>query len=360
MTEAAGERRDGKVMTEKNRKDDNFIPEPTAKEERGQEAAGASGKAEGQSAERPDLVLVVRPLGEGGEANASAASFGESAENTEKAESAEKRAERRVGKRVPMHATVVDKRGEKIGYIREGTLYDGFGNVQGEFGLSQGVVTLYYGQAKKGYVDRNDNILSTSDEYIATIRYPRRKIFAVILCALAIAALITGVATFTALRKSEPYAPTIFVCDSSKAEWEQDKDIGVFYNQKFGDRIIEPGQKGAYRFYLENRSRDAVSYDLTFTCENEYGIHLKYRLLRDGAYLSGSEGGYLFAEELVFDELTIEANSSSLFVLEWYWEDDDEVDTIAGENGAVYTLHIEFNARVIGLDGSDSADSTEE
>ena len=44
--------------------------------------------------------------------------------------------------------------------------------------------------------------------------------------------------------------------------------------------------------------------------------------------------------------MTIEANSSTVFELQWYWRDNDPVDTEAGENGAQYTLHIAFSAVV--------------
>lgn len=57
----------------------------------------------------------------------------------------------------------------------------------------------------------------------------------------------------------------------------------MFFNEEFGDAVIAPGMSGAYRFIFENANEDAVEYSLTFREENEYGIALKYRLVRDGA-----------------------------------------------------------------------------
>ena len=54
----------------------------------------------------------------------------------------------------------------------------------------------------------------------------------------------------------------------------------------------------------------------------------------------------LYAHELSTEEMTIEANSSSVFVLEWEWRHNDAVDTVAGQNGAIYTLNINLNAQV--------------
>ena len=120
----------------------------------------------------------------------------------------------------------------------------------------------------------------------------------------------------------------------------------MFFNEEFGDAVIAPGMSGAYRFIFENANEDAVEYSLTFREENEYGIALKYRLVRDGAPVTGEE--YLPAGELGVTGLTLEARSSALFELQWYWEHNDEADTAAGAAGASYTLHIGLTAAVRG------------
>ncbi len=44
--------------------------------------------------------------------------------------------------------------------------------------------------------------------------------------------------------------------------------------------------------------------------------------------------------------MTIEAESDSVFVLEWEWRHNDAADTEAGINEATYTLNIKFTAAV--------------
>ena len=66
---------------------------------------------------------------------------------------------------------------------------------------------------------------------------------------------------------------------------------------------------------------------------------------RDGAYISGAQD-YVTAQALGLDGLTVEASSSTLFELEWYWQDNDAADTAAGEHAAVYTLTISLSAHV--------------
>ena len=79
--------------------------------------------------------------------------------------------------------------------------------------------------------------------------------------------------------------------------------------------------------------------------QNEYGIEIVYRLKRDNSYIAGASG-YVRAEELGREALTIEPESSTVFELEWYWRDNDAADTAAGENGAVYRLKISLSAHV--------------
>ena len=62
-------------------------------------------------------------------------------------------------------------------------------------------------------------------------------------------------------------------------------------------------------------------------------------------YIAGEED-YVTAEELSRTDLTVEEESITLFELEWIWAHNDAVDTVAGENEAMYYLHINFLAQV--------------
>ena len=115
----------------------------------------------------------------------------------------------------------------------------------------------------------------------------------------------------------------------------------MFNNSLFGPDKIAPGMQGSYVFRMSNETAKAVQFSLDFSCENEYGIDLAFTLYRDGVALAG-EDQKVAADEISLGDLTIEANSDSLFTLEWEWRHNDAVDTIAGENEAVYTLYIEF------------------
>lgn len=254
-----------------------------------------------------------------------------------------------VDVKLPRRAKVTDREGVKIGKIRRSVWYDEEDNAQGEFRKEETNVFLYAEDARKAYIDGNDNILSLSNGYMATIHRFRWIPFIAVL--LVILALLTALSVMLGLyftsRSGNPYAPTIFIADEDGTEWSDSENLPVFVNETFGDAVIMPGLKGSYRFTLENHNSDVLEFSLQFSEEsNEYGIDIVYKLKRDNVYIGGGDE-YVGAARLGLSEMTIEAESATVFELEWYWQDNDAADTAAGENGAVYTLRIDFAASVL-------------
>lgn len=252
--------------------------------------------------------------------------------------------------RLPRRAAIVDRFGEKIGRLRRGAWYDEEKKLRGEF-RRQGEGVLYYpdGQSDAlAYLDGNGNLLTSAHKHVATIKRPLMVLIWVLIgicAALAVLSILLGA---LAVPKTEaPYAPTIFIADETGTAWSDQENLPVFYNDEFGDSVIAPGMSGSYRFVLENKNDDAVEFSLGFSEVNEYGIGLGYRLVRDGLPVTLSEG-FVKPEELGADGMTLQAHSSALFELQWYWVENDEIDTAAGEADAIYTLTISFTAAVAG------------
>ena len=255
--------------------------------------------------------------------------------------------------RLPRRAKVVDAEGAKIGKVRGSVWYDLEGNEVGAFERDDDDSVYYYqGGNKKGFLDRNDNVISLSNDYIATLRrFPAMIVLLILLLLVAATALSVCLSAYY-LNRSEnlDYAPVLFVADEYGDSWAETENIGVFYNEMFGTEKIAPGMKGSYAFYLSNENADPLEFSLEFSCINEYGIDLAFSLYRDGILLAGGEEGAdkVSPEELSTYGMTIQEESDSLFVLEWEWRHNDEVDTEAGINQASYTLNIEFTAWVQG------------
>ena len=252
-----------------------------------------------------------------------------------------------VDVRLPVRAAVIDREGNRVGKVRKSVWYDNEDNDLGFFRKEETNVFFYGGGVRTGYVDGNNNVLTLSDGYMATLRRFRWAVLAVILVIVALATALSVILSAYLMDRSQntDYAPVLFVAGEDGTSWAETENIPVFMNERFGDTVIAPGMSGSYEFVFENRNAHALEFAFTFGEENEYGIRLVYRLRRDGVYIAGRDGA-LTAEELSVSGMTIEAHSSSVFEIEWQWLHDDAADTAAGENGAQYTLQIAFSASV--------------
>lgn len=257
--------------------------------------------------------------------------------------------DRPISARKVRRAKAVNSDGEKIGKVRRRIWCDLDDNIIGEFRKDDdGGVYLYEyeGEERKGYLDKNDNVFTLSNVYMATLRRFR---FIILIIILLILALITAISTAVGVsyinRSAEPYIPTLFVVDEYGNDWDDvwadQEDLPVFNNSLFGPDKIAPGMTGSYAFRLRNDTAAPLEFWLEFDCDNDYGIDLAFTLYRDGVLLAGGDEK-VPATQLTTEEMTIEAESDSIFILEWEWRHNDAVDTIAGENEAVYTLYIEF------------------
>ena len=249
--------------------------------------------------------------------------------------------------RLPVRAGVYNSEGDRIGRVRRSVWYDEEGSEVGAFTRTDEAVYFGAGGERKGYVDGNDNVLTLSGGYMATLkRMSRLPLLLLVIILALLTALSVLLAAYLMSRSGGDYAPVLFVADAEGLSWDETENLPVFMNERFGDTVIAPGMEGSYSFTLKNENADALDFSLTFSESNEYGIDIAYRLRRDGAYISQDE--YVSAAELGVRDMSIESGSSTVFTLEWIWRDGDEADTAAGEAGATYTLTITFTASVRG------------
>ena len=240
--------------------------------------------------------------------------------------------------KLPRRGRAFDKDGNRAGKVKKCVWYDEAGNRLGEFIKEEERVLFQEGGRLLGYVDHNKNVFSNEHMHLATIRTVDRLWLLLLLVFLLLLTLVTGVvSTFFLLRSDADDVPVIRITDVEGTDWKYIENLPIFENDYFDREAILPGMRGEYRFILENCNDYALTYAIACTEENDFDIDIRYRLMRDGHHLAGEEG-YEETEALNFEELTIEANSSAFFVLEWYWADDDPIDTEAGENGAEYTF----------------------
>ena len=73
---------------------------------------------------------------------------------------------------------------------------------------------------------------------------------------------------------------------------------------------------------------------------------MRYRIKTKEGYVCGDDSYWAKIDNVSLEEITIFANSSETFILEWYWLDDgrhDDEDTYIGLKGsAVYVINIKL------------------
>lgn len=128
---------------------------------------------------------------------------------------------------------------------------------------------------------------------------------------------------------------------------DKNTKLEIFKNEKFnGKEIIAPNSSGSYQFCIKNESENYIVYHIYFVDEMNYFVNMKYRLKIDNIYIRGNENSYVGIDELDVENITVLKNSINLYTLEWYWEDEDEADSLVGskQETQYYTLGLRIIA----------------
>lgn len=137
---------------------------------------------------------------------------------------------------------------------------------------------------------------------------------------------------------------SVFVYDDKGSYLYQQK-LDIFKNSAFEyESKIAPGVSNTYNFEVRNNTDSNLKYYLKMSEETEYKVNLKYRLLRNGEYVIGSDSKWVKADKLVTEFEKIKQSTTDSYSLEWKWFDDDANDTIAGEN---MTSEYKLNIKII-------------
>ncbi len=129
--------------------------------------------------------------------------------------------------------------------------------------------------------------------------------------------------------------------------WGENTRLNIFNNEKFnGEKIIAPRSSGTYKFYVKNELKDNINYDINVLDDMSNFVNMKYKLKLNNVYVCGDEKTYVTIDELNLEDIILTRDSTSLYTLEWYWEDDDERDTYIGslKTDEYYTLGLKIQA----------------
>ena len=126
----------------------------------------------------------------------------------------------------------------------------------------------------------------------------------------------------------------------------KNNQLNIFKNKDFNnEKIIAPHSKGTYKFYIQNKTNTDVIYNIKFSDEMQNFINMKYRLKLDNIYIKGNSENYVSLDELELSNIIILKDSTNFYTLEWYWDDNDKLDTFVGsqeeDNHYEINLYIE-------------------
>lgn len=132
----------------------------------------------------------------------------------------------------------------------------------------------------------------------------------------------------------------------NEIEWGKIVDLDIFSNPEFDNKkMIAPKSTSTYKFAIENKTNKQVVYNILMNETNEFNINMKYKLKLDNVYIIGDETTFVDVDEMNLNNIIVMPNSTNLYTLEWYWE-EDENDTSIGERAyAEYKLNIKIDSQ---------------
>lgn len=253
------------------------------------------------------------------------------------------RSQKKQTRRGPIRADVLDAAGNRIGKVRGGAFYSLEGAFFGRFvSMEEGVFLAHEGEVL-GVLD-GDRVLSAREgEHLCTLR---RNAWGVWLLFLTVAALFFACFTLGFAYRFFPASMSgitdfDYQLTGSGSEWNIDIDLPAAWGDAEGE-LIAPGMSGEYRFTIRNGSPVDVTGVFRFEEDNKAGIDMRFRLRQNGELISSEE--FVPLDELELTPAYLSSDSTSAFVLEWYWSHNDPVDTWVGENGAYYAVELAFRA----------------
>lgn len=146
--------------------------------------------------------------------------------------------------------------------------------------------------------------------------------------------------------------------DLFKTDYNDPEDIKVTVIGN-GDKVIAPGTKYEYDFYVENNSNYAIDYNLTgeaYFSEEDLTIPVDIKLAdNDGVYFMGSETSWtpVYSLNELNTTRTLAPNSYTKYNLQWEWpfeRGEDQYDTMLGdlavEKDLVLTVKLKTSAEL--------------
>lgn len=88
-------------------------------------------------------------------------------------------------------------------------------------------------------------------------------------------------------------------------------------------KVIYPGYQSEYVFYIQNDGTVPLTYQVSFSEENTYGIPMRYKLMIDDEYYAGDEDTWVDVEDFNVKRQAISSGDIVEYKIIFEWEDKD-------------------------------------
>ncbi len=128
-------------------------------------------------------------------------------------------------------------------------------------------------------------------------------------------------------------------------EWDGVTEAKIFTNSMYElEDTIAPESSNTYQFVVKNSNNFKIKYDISFIENNPYHANMKYKLKKNSTYIIDQ---YVSADELIAQNIMLDANNNDTFYLEWKWVSSSNDTEIGRIGNATYGLKIEVKAESV-------------
>lgn len=205
-----------------------------------------------------------------------------------------------------------------------------------------------------GIVEENDNIAQQIRKLEETIRKNRIKdniiiiLFIIVIFFLCILGYrIQKIGYYFVETSGIGEIDDIIKITEDGLELGENAQLNIFNNSEYNnEKIIAPHSKGTYQFCIKNEIDSNITHNIKFFDEMSNFVNMKFKLKLNNVYICGNENEYVSIDELKYNNIILVDNSTSVYTLEWYWDDNDLMDTYIGSSPEkeYYTLGLNIQA----------------
>ena len=122
--------------------------------------------------------------------------------------------------------------------------------------------------------------------------------------------------------------------------WQSSNTLKIFKNPVYEmEEVIAPGSSNSYQFVIKNNSKCKMTYHLEFQEENDYNINMKYKLKKNGKYISKEWTTY---DKIKESAVILNYKEKDDYVLEWKWIESDNDTPIGADINSSYKLIVQI------------------